>query len=82
MQDNNDSHYIWDKSVGVRIRRQSNNATAADFLTFELVRCYKPEGSDEFKYASTFTERNAEALGIVISKALNYIREHDLSEAA
>jgi len=78
----NQLHTIWDKSVGVRIRKQTNNTSGDDFCTFELVRCYKPEGADEFRYATTFTERNAEALGNVISKALSFIRASGLSEAA
>jgi hypothetical protein len=49
------------------------------FFTFEPVRCYKRDGNEEFEYSHSFTEKNAEALGTVISKALSYIQQQSES---
>jgi hypothetical protein len=72
--DKNKKH-IWEGSVGVRIDKRQSKETGKAFFTFEPVRCYKRDGQDNFEYSHSFTERNAEALGTVISKALSHIRE-------
>ncbi len=35
---------------------------------------FKRDGNDNFEYSHSFTEKNAEALGIVLSTALSYIQ--------
>ncbi len=72
MEDNQKT-YIWDGAVGVRISERTNRSTGETFHNFEFVRCYKTDDSDEMRYSSTFTERNAEALGRVIQKTLAFI---------
>jgi len=76
--------HIWEGSVGVRIEQKTNRETGEPFFTFEPVRCFKRNGNEQFEYSHSFTEKNAEALGTVISKALNYIQEHspDAQQAA
>ena len=64
--------YIWEGAVGVSIQERTNKQTGETFHSFEFVRCYKTPDSDEMKYSTTFTERNAEALGRVIQKTLRY----------
>ncbi len=70
--DDNLKKYIWEGAVGVSIQERTNKQTGETFLSFEFVRCYKTPDSDEMKYSSTFTERNAEALGRIIQKTLRY----------
>lgn len=74
----NQNTYIWDGAVGVKIKERTNGTTGEPFHSFEFVRCYKTEESDEMKYSSTFTERNAEALGRVIEKTLRFISDASL----
>jgi hypothetical protein len=76
-QNNNRTH-IWEGSVGVRIEQKQNSETGEPFFTFEPVRCYKRDGNDNFEYSHSFTEKNAEALGVVISKALSYIQQESI----
>lgn len=73
---NNKKKHIWEGSVGVCIDERQNIETGQTFFTFEPVRCYKRDGNENFEYSHSFTEKNAEALGVVISKALSYIQEH------
>lgn len=70
MKGNENTKYIWDGAVGVRIREKLNKQTGEAFHSFEFVRCYKTGDSDEMKYSSNFTCRNAEALGRVIQKTI------------
>lgn len=71
----NQNTYIWNGAVGVKIKERTNGTTGETFHSFEFVRCYKTADSDEMKYSSTFTERNAEALGRVIKQTLQFISE-------
>jgi hypothetical protein len=80
IMEENEKTYIWEGAVGVRISERTNRTTGERFHSFEFVRCYKTEDSDEMKYASNFTERNAEALGRVIKKTLQYIAESNSSQ--
>ena len=72
--------FIWDGAVGVKIKEQTNRQTGDIFHSFEFVRCYKTADSDEMKYASSFTERNSEALGRVIAKTLQFIAESKVAD--
>ena len=78
-QNNNKKTHIWEGSVGVRIDERQNSETGQTFFTFEPVRCYKRDGNENFEYSHSFTPKNAEALGVVISKALSYIQQADTS---
>jgi len=78
--DDNQNKYIWEGAVGVRIRERLNRQTGETFHSFEFVRCYKTPDSDEMKYSSTFTERNAEALGRVIQKTLRFCEDARTSD--
>jgi hypothetical protein len=81
IMEDNEKTYIWDGAVGVRISERTNRTTGERFHSFEFVRCYKTDDSDEMKYASNFTERNVEALGRVIKNTLQYIAESNSSLA-
>ena len=74
MENQNNKKHIWEGSVGVCIDQRQNNETGESFFTFEPVRCFKRDGNDNFEYSHSFTEKNAEALGIVLSKAMSYIQ--------
>ena len=66
--------YIWEGAVGVMLEpKPSKNGEY--FWTFEFVRCFKEEGNHEMRYAKSFSERNAEALGTALSKAFQYMSE-------
>lgn len=62
--------HIWEGSVGVCIELRENRKTGDTFFTFEPVRCFRREGSDQFEYSHTFTDRNVDALRTVIDKAV------------
>ena len=79
MDNQNNRTHIWEGSVGVRIEQKQNSETGEPFFTFEPVRCYKRDGNENFEYSHSFTEKNAEALGVVISKALSYIQTESTS---
>jgi len=74
MENQNNKKHIWEGSVGVCIDQRQNSETGESFFTFEPVRCFKRDGNDNFEYSHSFTEKNAEALGIVLSTALSYIQ--------
>ena len=76
---NNKRTHIWDGAVGVRIDERQNRETGESFFTFEPVRCFKRVGNENFEYSHSFTEKNAEALGVVISEALSFIQENSTS---
>ena len=69
---NNKKKDIREGSVGVCIDERQNRETGQTFFTFEPVRCYRRDGNENFEYCHSFTEKNDEALGVVISKALSY----------
>lgn len=71
----NNRKHIWEGTVGVCIEQKQNRETGEPFFTFEPVRCFKRDGNEDFEYSHSFTAKNAEALGIVISKALREIQE-------
>jgi len=69
--------YYWDQSkrnIGVCVTERQGPKGA--FLTFELLRSYRRPGADKNSYAHSFTDEHAEAVGNVITWALNYIREN------
>lgn len=82
MESESKKTHIWEGSVGVRIDRRQNSETGEAFYTFEPVRCFKRDGKDDFEYSHTFTEKNAEALNTVISKAVSFIQQQTPAKAA
>lgn len=73
--------HIWEGAVGISLEPKQSR-TGDYFWTFELVRCFKQDGSDEMRYASHFTERNAEAMGRALSRAFQFMTETSASSFA
>lgn len=74
--------YIWEGAVGVSITERTNGQTGEPFHSFEFVRCYKTDDSDEMKYSSTFTDRNVEAIGRLMRKTLQFIANSNESSTS
>ena len=76
--ENNDnlSHHFWEGSVGLRVRPRKKK-DGEFFWTYEFVRCFKNEGSDEFQYTNNFSERNDEAIGKVMAKWIQFREQND-----
>ena len=74
--------HIWEGGVGIKISIRENGTTGEPFYTFELVRCFKREGSSRMEYTQSFSAHHAEAIGKVIQKALVYMHENPLELVA
>ena len=80
--------YHWDeekRNIGVCV--ELKEGPKGPFFTFQPLRSYRRPGDEKSRYAHSFTEDQAEAFGMVVAWALNYIRENrppeaDLEEAA
>jgi hypothetical protein len=73
--------YLWEGAVGIKISTRLNGVSKKPFYTFELVRCFKREGSDEMEYTRSFSPKNADAIGRVIQRALEYMHENPADAA-
>lgn len=74
--------HIWEGAVGITISTRVNRITGEPFYTFELVRCFKREGSDEMEYTQSFSQKHMPAISKVIEKALVYMHENPLEAKA
>lgn len=73
--------YIWEGAVGIKISTRLNGATNQPFYTFELVRCFKRNDSEEMEYTRSFSPKNADAIALVIQRAQDYMHENPLASA-
>lgn len=73
--------YIWEGPVGVSL--EPKQASSGDyFWTFQFHRCFRKREDDDMHYASSFTQRNSQALGTVMSKAFQFMGTTAASEFA
>lgn len=70
------THHIWEGSVGVRLQPQKRQ-DGTYFWKYSLTRAFKRENSEEFEYASDFSDRNDEALMSILGKAASFRSEND-----
>ncbi len=68
---------IWEGPVGVAFHVRRDGRTGDHYLTFEPVRRARNDANGVWSYPHDFSERHAQALGVVIGKALRLISETD-----
>lgn len=78
----NQTNYIWDGSVGVKIEVRTKKETGEQFYSFQLTRCFMRDGSDTMEYSSSFTERNLGQLNHVMQQAIKHMNENPLRSLA
>jgi hypothetical protein len=77
---NNTTKRFWQGSCGIVLEPEKNNASGEYFWTYRFTRAFKRPGSDDFEYSERFTERNDEALGVLMGKAISFREQNSASE--
>jgi hypothetical protein len=75
------SYRIWEGSVGICIKPQKKK-DGTYFWKYSLTRCYKDQGTDDWRYDAFFSRHNDEALAVLLSKASQFMDQNDATEFA
>jgi len=50
------------------------------FWTYRFTRAYTPEGAKTPQSSDTFSQRHAQAVGVLMSKAIQFRQQHDATD--
>ncbi len=70
---------FWEGAVGITLTPRQQKS-GEYFWTFSFVRAYKRKGSEKWEYAQHYGQKHAEALGLVMSKAFQFMEQNAPSQ--
>jgi hypothetical protein len=73
-----DTQHFWEGAVGISISTRINQATNDPFYTFELVRCFKRDGSGEVEYTHSFSREQIPVIQGLVERAERYMDRNPL----
>ena len=72
-------HRIWEGCVGIYLHPQ-RKSDGNYFWKYTLVRGYKQMGCDEWNYSYSFSQKNNQAIAVVLSKGMRFMNENNADD--
>lgn len=76
------THHIWEGPVGISLRPKRNSITGEYFWVYRLTRFAGEDNDGQKRYFNTFSNRDNESVGKVLSRAMSYMAQNDPANAA
>lgn len=70
---------FWEGTVGIAIRPQKKRG-GGYFWTFTFVRAFRRSRDSEWEYAQHYGQQHAKAVGLVMTKAFQFMEQIDPAE--
>ena len=70
---------FWEGSCGIVLEPRKRN-DGDYFWTYRFTRAYKPEGSDRWRYSTTFDEKHDQSIATLMSRAIQFREQNDATD--
>lgn len=67
---------FWEGAIGITLTPRKQRSGEM-FWTFSFVRAFKRQGQDKWEYAHHYGQKHSVALGIIMSKAFQFMEQID-----
>ena len=71
---------FWEGACGIVLEPEKNKTTGDYFWTYRFTRAFKRDEDSAFEYSERFTDRNDEAIGVLMSLAITFREQNDPAE--